>query len=112
MIQEDDLEQRPMVYGSSVQYLPVALQKNEVAKMVKMAVDSAGAIDACVSIIMANEVQKDSAAQLIVSKHIEEGLLYAIVGLAHYMADAGSRCLDKMDTPLPRSVPIARAVGQ
>lgn len=112
MTQDDGLAQRPLVYGSGVQYLPVALEQNAVAKMVKMAVDAAAGIDACVSIIMANAVQRDSAAQLIVDKHIEEGLLYAIVGLAHHVAEAGSRCLDSMDTPLPRPVPVARAVGQ
>lgn len=112
MTQEDDFGQKPpFVCGSSVQYMPTALEKNEVAKMVKMAVDSAIAIDACVSIIMANQVQQDSHARLIVNKHIEEGLLYAVVGLANYITDAGSRCLDNMDTPLPHPVPVVRAVG-
>ena len=103
MTQENQTEMEtnaPLVFDIK-KHLPFSLVDDPVAQCMNMAVNAALGIEACLSVIAANDMQNDSHAQPIISMHHQEGLINAAFVAARYISDSCQRCLDKMDNPNP-----------
>lgn len=91
---------RPLCYGSGEQYLPALLEKDDSAIFINKAIEAALGIEACIRVILANECAKDNVGngqQLILDRYTQQGLIYAALSAANFIADAGARRLDRMD---------------
>lgn len=90
----------PLVFDIK-KHLPFSLVDDPVAQCINMAVNAALGIEACLSVIAANDMQKDGCEKPIISMHHHEGLINAAFVAARYISDSCQRCLDKMDKPNP-----------
>ena len=94
---DDDFDDMPMVYGRGEQFVPNSLKKDQTVKLIRKASDAARGIEACLDMIIFNNVTRDTDGQVLMDKYHEEGLLLAAIAAANYITNEGERFIDDLE---------------